>query len=71
MWRRPAGSPPSCSITEFRTPEIEANLVKALLFSHQRFRRLIGRGYGVDLIPHIRLACGRPHLAGSTRCWPI
>jgi len=41
--------------TEFRTPEIEANLVKALLFSHQRFRRLIGRGYGVDLIPHIRL----------------
>ncbi|MCT0205112.1 FAD-binding oxidoreductase [Synechococcus sp. CS-602] len=46
--------------TEFRTPEIEANLVKALLFSHQRFRRLIGRGYGVDLIPHIRLGLRPP-----------
>jgi glycine/D-amino acid oxidase-like deaminating enzyme len=39
----------------FRTPELDARLREALLFSHQRFRRLIGRGYGVALLPHLRL----------------
>lgn len=39
----------------FRSPELEARLREALLFSHQRFRRLVGRGYGVALLPHLRL----------------
>ncbi|NQV11233.1 MAG: FAD-dependent oxidoreductase [Cyanobacteria bacterium] len=45
---------------EFRTPERETSLREALLFSHQRFRRLIGKGYGVGLLPHIRLGLQPP-----------
>jgi glycine/D-amino acid oxidase-like deaminating enzyme len=44
----------------FRTPELEARLREALLFSHQRFRRLIGRGYGVVVLPHLRLGSQPP-----------
>ncbi|WP_094556080.1 FAD-binding oxidoreductase [Synechococcus sp. 1G10] len=46
--------------TGFRTPELEARLREALLFSHQRFRRLIGRGYGVAVLPHLRLGSQPP-----------
>jgi glycine/D-amino acid oxidase-like deaminating enzyme len=45
---------------DFRTPELEARLREALRFSHRRFRRLIGRGYGVGVLPHFRLGSQPP-----------
>jgi len=69
---RPAGSPPSCSIRESRTPRELRQPGKRLLSRHQPSGELIGRGYGGGLESHTSVLGLRPlTLAGSTRGWPI
>jgi len=73
MWRGPL-VPSQLLDTEFRTPEIEANLVKGVLFSHPAFRRLIGQRAMRGLESHTVRSGLRPRPQpglGSTRGWPI